>query len=504
MKRKLKKRLSSAGSKQRPPVVVVLGHIDHGKTSLLDKIRKSNLVARETGGITQHTNAYQVKVTTSGTTPRPAAAKIQNSATKKVTFIDTPGHAAFSKMRSRGSKVADLAVVVIAADEGFKQQTKESLEHIKSAGIPYLVAINKVDLPNLDLEKVKADLIKNGIELESSGGDIVAVPVSAKTGEGVKDLLEMVLLLAEMNEVKTDSAGELQAVVIESKLDHHRGPVATLIVRGGRLRTRDVVFTEGQEVKVKALFNDSGRPVREVKAGDPVEVLGFKKVPPVGARVGDHRHDPALKEKGTSATLPLVTIEARGEKKLKIILKADTVGTLEAVLASLPESIIIVDSGVGNLGEADVLLAAATQAELVSFRLKMRSQVAKLAQREKVPHQNFKTIHELVEEIEDKVLKIMEPTIDEEILGEAEIIADFEVKKKKIAGCRVTKGRITKKDRLHLKREGKVIGDCRIKSMKQGKEEVSRVEKGGELGIILNPSLDFIIGDMLISFHPKK
>lgn len=487
-----KKKIKTA-SLTRPPVVAVLGHIDHGKTSLLDKIRRTSLADRESGGITQHIGAYQV-----------------DHQNQKITFIDTLGHAAFAKMRSRGAKVADLVILVVAADEGFKPQTQECLEHIQAARIPYLVALNKVDLPNLDLEKVKDDLVKNGIRLEKkTKGEVVCLPVSAKTGEGIEGLLEMVLLLAEMAVLKADPEGEFKGVVIESKLDKSRGPLATLLVQEGSLRPGDEIKAEGAAARIKAMFDESGRRVKKAVPGQPVEVLGFNEIPPIGGKVVSGAKETQVFSPAKPANLAAaakketeVSDSTGGEEnRLKVILKTDVSGTLEAIKNSLPEDVKIISAGVGDLTESDVLLAAAVEGEIIGFRVKASGSVKKLAQSEKVDYQLFSTIYDLLETVEEKALKVMEPTIGEAILGQAEIIEEFVIKKQRVVGARVSEGKISKKDKLHLKRNGEIIGDCGIKSMKKGNEDASQALKGEEFGAILKPSLDFALGDMLVSYR---
>jgi translation initiation factor IF-2 len=469
----------------RPPVVAILGHVDHGKTTLLDKIRKTSVVAREAGGITQHIGAYQV---------------IHKG--KTITFIDTPGHAAFVKMRARGAKVTDLVVLVVAADEGVKPQTLESLKHIKAAKTPYLVAINKIDLPNIIVDKVKKELAKNDILVEGFGGDIVAVPVSAKTGKGINELLEMILLLAEMANLRADPKASLEAVVIESRLDRARGPVAAVLVKNGTLRLRDEIVADKLGAKVKAMSNETKKSVKEAGPSKPVEVLGFKGLPPVGSKVKKTR---VVEEEASKPKPTKKVVTKKGEsKKLRIILKTDVAGTLEAILASFPGEVEVVDSGVGDINDSDVLLASTTNSLLLGFNIRVPSQIRKLAQTEGVKIKTYRVIYELLEEAEKQALKVLEPTIDEEILGQAEIIAEFEAKKKRIAGCKVREGRIAKGDKLHLKRGTELIGNCRIKSMKQGKENVEKAKKEEEFGAVLAPSLDFRLGDMLVSFRKPK
>jgi translation initiation factor IF-2 len=472
-----------AGQK-RPPIVAVLGHVDHGKTSLISKIYEKDLTKKEFGGISQHIGAYCAKFV------------IRNSQFA-ITFIDTPGHVAFSKMRSRGAKVADLAVLVVAADEGVKPQTLESLKHIQEANIPFLVAANKIDLPNVNLDWLKGNLAENGILVEGWGGNVVFVPVSAKTGKGVDELLEMILLLWEMEEVKSDPEGELEAVVIESRLDSKKGPVATILIRNGSLKVGEEIRTEEVGGKIRAMIDDRGRNVNVAYPGEAVEILGFSKVPLVGSKIIRG----SLDEKLTSSKPKTLEKEEEEEKKIKIILKTDTQGTLEAILGSLPQEVKVVFSGVGNINESDILLAKTSGAQIVGFNVKASGTVEKLAETEEVEIKTYNIIYELLEDLEKKVLKLLEPTIDEEILGQAKIIAEFIVKNQRVAGCRVEEGEIERKFPLHLKRGGKVIGDCQIISMKVGKEDVEKVKKGGEFGVILSSPVDFKVGDMLISFR---
>lgn len=465
----------------RPPVVAVLGHVDHGKTTLLDKIRKTNVVAKEFGGITQHIGAYQIK-----------------AKKKVITFIDTPGHEAFSEMRSRGAKVADLAVLVIAADEGVKPQTLESLKYIEQAKIPYLVAINKIDKPNIDLDQVKKEIAKNDILTEGYGGKIVSVATSAKTGKGINELLEMILLMAEMEEIKGDAKAKLKAVVIESKLDKCRGPLATVLVRNGSLEVGDQIEANGAFAKIKAMFDENGERVKFVGPSEPVEVLGFKTVPPIGSLV---KRTEKIIIPSSEQPRPELAKKKEAEDRLRLIVKADVNGTLEAILAVLSKEVEIIDSGVGEVNESDVLLAETTDAEIIAFNVKTPAKVKKLATTEKVTISDYQVIYKLFEEIEEKVKKSMEPFAGEEILGRAEILKEFEIDKKRVAGCRVTEGEIKKRGKLHLQRGEELVGDCRIKSMKTGKEKIESAKAGEEFGVLLSPSLDFEIGDMLLFYR---
>jgi len=468
----------------RPPIVVVLGHVDHGKTSLLDKIRQANIAEGEAGGITQHTGAYQIEFKG-----------------KKITFIDTPGHVAFSKMRSRGAKVADLAVLVVAANEGAMPQTIESLKHITRAKIPYLVAINKIDLPEVNLEWLKKNLAEKEIFIEGYGGQIVAVPVSAKTGKGIDQLLEMIILMGEMAELKGSPADKLEAVVLESKMDSRKGVTAIILIRNGSIKVGDEIVIEGIKSKIKAMFDDNGKVISRAVPSQSVMVLGFSHVPSTGAsvfKIGERQ--PVIK-----TALPKLSkkevVEAKNKKQqLKLILKADVAGTLEAIIGSFSEDVLVIHSEVGEINESDVLLASTTGAEIVGFNVKIPAVIKKLTETEGVTIKTYKIIYELLEDLEKKILKILEPTIDEQVLGSAEIIAEFEIEKQRIAGAKVISGVLTKQDTIHLKRGKEILGDCRIKSMKKGKLNVDKAKGGEEFGAILSPALDFNKGDMLISF----
>lgn len=466
--------------KKRSPVVTILGHIDHGKTTLLDRIRRTHLVDKEFGGITQHIGAYQTEYQG-----------------KKITFIDTPGHVAFSKMRARGAKVTDLVVLVIAADDGVMPQTKESLEHIRIAKVPFLVAINKMDLPQANPKIVKEQLKKEGFLVEGLGGDIVCLEISAKTGKGIDELLEMILLLSEMKELKTDPDGPLKGVIIESFLDSRRGPLATVLVKNGSLRVGGEIRAEDLVGKVRAMFDENGKRVAVAGPSKPVKVLGFKALPKVGSVVVGAKGKPVITKRKKKK---VIDSPEGTEKKLKVILKSDVQGTLEAILGSLAKEIQIIFQGVGDINESDVLLAATTGAEIIGFNVKIPSLVAKLAKVEKVKIRSYNVIYELLDDIKKQVEKV---EIVEEISGEAEIVAEFEIKKERIAGCQVKKGKITKSDKLYLKRGKGILGEMKIKSMKHRKEEITEAVKGEEFGAVFIPPLDFKIGDAIIA-HKKK
>ena len=461
-----------------------MGHVDHGKTSLLDYIRKTKLTAKEVGEITQSIGAYQIEFKG-----------------EKITFIDTPGHAAFAKMRSRGATVADLVVLVVAANDGVMPQTKESIKIINDSKVPFIVAINKIDLPDASPEKVKAQLAENNVLVEGYGGNIVAVPVSAKTGEGVNQLLEMILLTAEIEELKADPEGKLEAVVIESRADRFCGPIASLIIKNGTLRKGDLIEADGVSGKVKMLKNEWGKAVEAALPGDPVQVLGFVSIPDVGSIV--LKSDEAKVKTETLKSEVFKKKETK-EGKLKIILKTDSLGSLEAILGCLPSEVNVQEAMVGEVTESDILLAKTLGAEIYTFNLPLRSSVLKLAETEKVVVRNFRIIYDLLSEIEDRILKILEPAIDRKILGKAEILAVFEMKGEKIAGCRVLEGKINKDSPVMIKRGEKIIVEAKIVSMKQEKQDVNEVSTGMEFGVIFDRKVDFQVGDVVLSYSLEK
>lgn len=468
---------------ERAPVVTILGHVDHGKTTLLDKIRNTNVAAKEAGQITQAIGAYQVEWKG-----------------KLITFLDTPGHEAFIKMRSRGVQVADIAVLVVAADDGVMPQTKESIKIIKEAKIPFLVAINKIDLPNASVPKVKAQLAENEVFVEGFGGDIVAIPISAKTGEGIEQLLEMILLLAEINELKGDPQQDFEGVVIESKKDRLCGPVATIIVKNGTLQKGEILECEGIIGKVRSIKNDKGEFVHKGEISQPVQILGFDEILPVGAKILKAQKEYLPKKPSDLIQKEAVKKNIQEGKKIRIILKADTVGSLEAIKEMLPEEVELVSSGVGDISESDIFIAKTALAFIYGFNINVPASVAKLADTEKVKIKTYNIIYELEKDIQETVLKFLEPTIDKEVLGKAEIIAEFNIKGERIAGGRVVQGQINKADKIILERKGEIIGETRIKSLRHGKEEIEKAEFQTEFGVTFSPPVDFQIKDVIISY----
>ena len=405
----------------RPPIVTVMGHVDHGKSTLIETLRQINITG------------------------------------------------------------------------------KEAVGHIKEAKVPFLVAINKIDLPEANVEKVKAQLAENEVYVEGYGGDVVCVPISAKNKQNLDQLLEMVLLMAEMQELKSDPTGELEAVVIEAKLDPEQGPVATLLMKNGTLKIGQTVWAEAVEGKARALVNDAGKRVDEAVPGQPVAMVGFKAVPAVGAQVRSQRL--AATPGGGQASELGEQKSEENKIKLKLIIKADVAGSLEAIRANMSDYVEIIDAGVGEVGEADVLLAESTGAKIIAFNVSTIKTAARLAETEDISIKTHRIIYELLEDVAKQVGKLVEPTIDETEVGQAVIKAEFEIKANRIAGCQVSSGVLATGMLVHMKREGQPVGDSKIASLQQGKEKVKQVGVGGECGVAFSPALDFKIGDVLISYR---
>lgn len=492
----------------RPPIVTILGHVDHGKTTLLDFIRKSSVAAREHGGITQHIGAYQIEISDKGQAISKENKNHITSHVSRITFIDTPGHAAFEKMRSRGAKVADIAVLVVAIEDGVMPQTIEAIKHIQGAKVPMIVAVNKIDIGGIDknvqLAKIKKQLTDQKIELEEYGGDVPVLPISAKTGEGVDKLLEMINLVAEMHELKGDPSLPAAGVVIESNLDKFKGPIATILIKNGTLKKGDQIPIGGVESKVRGMFDYNGKPVDSAGPSTPVEVLGLEAVPAVGAVLGE-----LAEVKESEAIQSLVDRLKQGDtKSLKVVIKADKQGSLEAIQASLDkfnEERKVVDyvfAGTGDIGEENIKLAATVGAIVIGFNVKVAPTAQKLAENEHVLVRNYTIIYELLDDVEEVVNTLLEVGQLEEVLGKANIIAEFpHGKNEKIAGCRMVEGIIAKGQRIRVVREEKVIGETKLKSLKKVKEEVNKVEKGNDCGMLFDPPVDFIIGDVVESFR---
>lgn len=481
------KKVQEHSASSRPPVVAVLGHVDHGKTTLLDTIRKTNVAKGEHGGITQHIGAYQIK-----------------HKERSITFIDTPGHVAFNKMRSRGATVADIAVLVVAADDSVKPQTVESIEQIKKAGIPMIVAINKIDLPGAIVDKVKSDLAKIGVQVEGFGGDVPFTLMSAKTGKGVPELLDLILLVADTKGLDSEPRTPLSAVVIETQVDKGKGMIATLIVKKGTLAI-GTNMCEGSILvgKVRAILDEYGTRLTVVGPGGAAEVLGFSKLPEVGSVIRDVpiaavSQAPMSQPKRDLESFLAAMTEAE-KKKLKILLKADTAGSLEAIVGSLPPEVTVVRKDLGDITEADILDAKSSKALVVGFNVKVAPRVETLARTEKVIFRTYTIIYELLKEIGDVVEGLEEVLAPERELGRGQIIAEFPFEKMRIVGTKVLMGRLARGDTVKLMREEAELGRAKIKSMRRGKEEINRVEAGVDCGILLDRKLDFTLGDAIIA-----
>jgi translation initiation factor IF-2 len=450
-------------SNLRPPVVVVLGHVDHGKTTLLDSLRKTSVAAREAGGITQSIGASVV-----------------GSDGNRITFIDTPGHALFANMRSRGANFADIAVLVVAGDDGVQPQTKEAVNLIRTTNTPFVVAITKMDLPTANLENVLGQLEKEGVYFEKRGGDTPYVAISAKTQDGIKELLEMISLIWEVSEKK--NTGELEGFVIETSKDK-KGVGVTVVVKDGKIKIGDTVYAGKNEAKIKGLFDWLREPVREIEAGFPGEILGFEELPKAGARI-------------TSKPTDEVNIAERiGDVNgLAIYLKAKTAGSLEALMANLPEGVSVVGSGVGEIIQNDVFLAKARGADIYVFESKVPPALKKLGEAEGVKIERFDVIYALIEKLQEIITGGKE-----EITGRAQVLAIFPFNGKKVAGSKILQGKMTRGDKIRVERGGKEIGKARIMSIKKQKEDINEAKQGEECGIIFEPQVAFTIGDVLIS-----
>lgn len=459
----------------RPPVVTILGHVDHGKTSLLDRIRNAAVAAGEIGGITQAIGAYQIE---------------HNG--QKITFIDTPGHAAFSAMRRRGGHAADVAILIVAADDSVMPQTKESIEHIKSAGIPFVVAVNKTDLPGVNPERVKTDLANEGVFVEGYGGNVPIVNISAKTGAGVDSLLEVILLLAELEELHDNSDDcPATALVVESSMHPQKGPLATLLVKSGTFDKNDLLYDGRADFgKIRSMIDYSGKTLDNATPSTPFQVIGFSKVPNVGDIITSQPCD----EKCTKTNFGASDIIS--EEKPTIILKADVEGSLEAIADSIKDQANIISCSVGQVTDSDIETAIATGAEILGFNIKMPVSVAKLAEVEHIKFSNFRIIYQLfdyLKELQEEKQAQAAPKII--TVGEAKVLKVFNFGGTIVYGCLVTSGKLTL---------GDTIGESKISSLKVGKNDVTEVKKDQECGLTLSPSIDFKAGDIMTATTIEK
>ncbi|MCY0902865.1 MAG: translation initiation factor IF-2, partial [Firmicutes bacterium] len=491
----------------RAPVVTIMGHVDHGKTTLLDAIRQTNVTASEAGGITQHIGAYQVE--------------IKN---KRITFLDTPGHAAFTTMRARGAQITDITVLVVAADDGVMPQTVEAIDHAKAAGVPIIVAVNKIDKPGANIDRIKQELTEHGLVAEEWGGDTIFVPISALQKQGIEELLEMILLVAEVADLKASVSSRSRGSVIEAELDRGRGPVATVLVQNGTLRVGDIVVAGNTFGRIRAMVNDRGRRVKEALPSAPVEIIGLSDVPNAGdpfVVYDDERTARQVSERRTSrqrveelGATSRVTLDdlykqiQEGEvKDLNLILKADVHGSEEAVLGALQKidvagvRIKVIHSGVGAITESDILLASASNAIVLGFNVRPEVNAAKVGETEGVDVRLYRVIYNLVEEIEAALKGMLDPVYKEVILGRAEIRQLFKVSKVgTIAGAMVTDGKIVRDGSVRLIRGGTVVHDGKLDTLKRFKDDVREVATGYECGLTLERFNDIKEGDIVEVF----
>lgn len=500
-----------SNQKIRPPVVTIMGHVDHGKTRLLDAIRQTNVMDSEAGGITQHIGAYQVEVES-----------------QKITFLDTPGHEAFTAMRARGAHVTDIAILVVAADDGIMPQTIEAIDHAKAADVPIVIAINKIDKPEANVDRVKQQLTEQDLLIEEWGGDIICIPLSAKTGEGIPDLLEHLLLVAEMQELKANPDRKALGVVVESQMDTTKGPLATVLVQQGTLKIGDSVVVGDTWGKIKAMYNDLGKHVRKAGPSTPVEVMGLNTVPHAGdglKAVNDDKTartqiEKALKERELKAmeaakVLALEDIYKQiksGQfKELRIVVKTDVQGSIEPIKSSLERleeegiKVRILRSGAGTITEADITLALASQAIVIGFNTHPEPGARRLADTEGVDIRCYDVIYELLEDVQKALVGMLEPVIVEAIDGHAEVRAIFSVgRREKIAGSYITDGKVVRGTQARVIRGEEVIYDSTIGSLKRFKDDVREVATGFECGIGIEGFSDFEVGDIIESYHQEE
>ncbi len=499
------------GLRLRPPVVTIMGHVDHGKTRLLDAIRQTNVMATEAGSITQHIGAYQVEVNG-----------------QKITFLDTPGHEAFTAMRARGAQATDITILVVAADDGVMPQTLEAIDHARAAGVPIVVAINKIDKPTANPELVKQQLADAGLLIEEWGGDVVCCLTSAKEKKGISELLENLLVVAEMEELRANPSQPAVGVVIEAKLDKTRGPLATVLVHTGTLRLGDTVVVGNTWGRLKAMFNDRGKQVRKAEPSTPVEILGLDSVPQAGdtltvvagerqaraliqKRQAEVQQEPSLMPKSVSLDNLFDQISTGKVKELNVILKADVQGSIEPIRSSLEQlgtgevQVRVIHSGSGNITESDVMLAIASKGLIIGFNTGSEPGAQRLAEREGVTIRHYDVIYNLVDDV-DKALKgMLEPTYTEVIDGRAEVRSIFPAgKKEKVAGVYVSEGKISRGASARVWRQEQVVCESIVSSLRRFKDDVKEVAAGYECGVGIKDFGEFQVGDILELFRREK
>jgi translation initiation factor IF-2 len=490
----------------RPPVVCILGHVDHGKTSLLDKIRSSNVVKSEAGGITQHIGAYQIK-----------------AHDKLITFLDTPGHAAFNKMRARGANVTDIAILIVAADDGFMPQTDEALLYIRNADVTPIIAINKIDTKGANVERVKTQMQERDLLPEEWGGGTITVEISALNGDGIDDLLEMILLQADVLELKANPKKKSSGIVIESQMEVGRGPTATVIVQSGTLKSGDSLVCGLHYTKVKAMFNDEGKPVKEATPSFPVRIIGWSGAPECGAvfetvkndreakKIAEDRKieskavvpdEPVESVPGTVETL-FEAMAATKKRALQVVVKGDVFGSVEAVTSALSDiksskvSLDVVHSDVGAISKSDVQIASAGEASIIGFNVRTENGVNAFAKNQGVEIQSFKVIYELVDSVRDAMADLLEPELKETKIGAAEVRQVFQTSSGAVAGCLVVEGRAAVGLNARVHRKNNVEADRKVKALRRLKDEVKEVRAGTECGVSLVGYSGFMAGDII-------
>ena len=486
----------------RPPVVTILGHVDHGKTALLDTIRQTQVAEREVGGITQHIGAYQARFND-----------------QDITFLDTPGHAAFTAIRARGAKVTDIAVLVVAADDGIMPQTTEALNHAKAANVPIIVAINKMDLPGADPERVKRQLSEQNLLVEDWGGDIISSEVSAKTGDGIDDLMANILVVAELAELRANNNKVAAGVVIEARLDRKRGPTATVLVQEGTLKISDYVSAGAVWGRVKAMSNHQGQAIKEATPGMPAEILGFNAPPQAGdllsVAAGERparsmAEDRARSSSGRQNQVRALTLEEvvqQGSgvaKELNLVVKADVQGSVEAVQHALEQltaeeaTVRVLHSGSGAITESDVMLASASDAIVIGFTIGAEPSAERLAERMGVEIRHYNIIYQLIDDVSLALQGMLEPVYADVVVGRAEIREIFPSRRGvQIAGCRVTDGRINRGANVRVMRDGTLVHETTIETLRHFRDEVNEMTSGSDCGIMLQGYNDFQQGDLL-------
>ena len=497
----------AVGLVPRPPVVTIMGHVDHGKTKLLDAIRQTNVVDTEAGGITQHIGAYQVEVNG-----------------QRVTFLDTPGHEAFTAMRARGAQVTDITVLVVAADDGVMPQTLEAIDHAKAAGVPIVVAINKIDKPGANPDRIKQQLAEAGLVVEDWGGETIAVPVSAREKTGIPELLSNIMVVAELEDLKADPNKPAEGTVIEAKMDKTRGSLFTVLVSSGTLKEGDVIVVGDSYGKVKAMFNYAGKRIKRAPPSTPVEVLGLAVVPGVGDTmtvVADEKSAQnvlekkrAATEKETSKAVNLTNvfdqITAGKIQELELVLKTDVQGSMEPIRNSLDKlsteqvKVRIIHSGTGNITESDIMLAIASKAVVLGFNVVAEPSAKKQAEREGISIRTYEIIYNLLDDISKAIKGMLAPTFVEVIDGHAEVRAIFTAKKENIAGVMVTQGKAVRGGGVRVVRGSKIVHQSTVSSLKRFKEDVREVAQGYECGVGVEGFNDIKVADILEFFHSEK